>query len=216
MRLTCRVVTLWAAALLILLQLTATELHASDVPIAQSGAAGDFHLGAEALSEVELSRPGCPDSDCPWWLYGNTFGTAQKRTVGLVFRTVSFGPISSRMHCFNTGCDGAASLFPDASDNFNATGGYYCAAMSYDGFSREGICGMVAPGAYVLPLITNTPFEAGAYLAGGFKTGGDREEDSYLNVYDIHFIYEGPPTQQDPYYFGADSNLEDPLHIPPQ
>src|SRR3990172_419270 len=32
-----------------------------------------FYLGLETLREVELSRQGCDDDKCPWWVYGNTY-----------------------------------------------------------------------------------------------------------------------------------------------
>lgn len=175
-------------------------------------AVGVFHLGTDALPEVKLSRPACQDPDCPWWVYGNTYGVPQQRTVGLVFRTISFGPISSRMHCFHAGCNGAISMFPDASDNFNVTGDYYCTAAYYGGFTPEEICNLVAPGAYVIHG-RDFPFEAEQLLAGGFKTGGDRTLAAYLKVHDIHFIYEGPPAPVTRYYFGADTNLN-PLSFP--
>lgn len=173
-----------------------------------------FYPGAEALPEVELSRPGCHDgnTECPWWVYGNTYGTPRLRTMGLVFRTSSFGPISSRMHCFHAGCNGATSMFPDASDNFNLTGDTYCAAGYYGGLSPEQICAQAAPGAYVFRT-TDFPFAGGTYLAAGFKTGGDRTRDAGLHVHDIHFIYERLPPPESPYSFGADTNLN-PLAFP--
>ena len=150
-----------------------------------------FYLGLETLPEVSLSRPGCDDNTCPWWVYGNTFGTTQDLAVGLVFRTMSSGPISSRMHCFHAGCNGADSMFADSSDNFNSTGDFYCAAAYYGGQSPQQICDQVAPGAFLLHLGNNFPFGAGIFLAGGFKTGGNRTVDASLSVYDIHFIYYG-------------------------
>jgi len=171
----------------------------------------DFHLDPEALPEVELSRPAChPDDDsCPWWLYGNTFGTPKKRTVGVVFNAESSGKISARMHCYNAGCDGADSMFADTSDNFNETGTFYCAAVHDNGFSPTGICEQVAPGAHVLHLGNAFPFEAGTYLAAGFKSGGDRAIATHVRVYGLRFIYEGPPAA----YFGADTNVN-PLAFP--
>ena len=65
MRFSYQVFALWAAALLISMQIPGGELHGSVVPSAQSNAVGVFHLGVEALPEVELSRPGCPDQTCP-------------------------------------------------------------------------------------------------------------------------------------------------------
>ena len=150
-----------------------------------------FYLGLETLREVELSRPGC--DTCPWWVYGNTYGIARDLAVGLVFRTLSSGPISSRMHCYNAGCNGATSMFADSSDNFNQTGDYYCAAGFHNGLSPSQICGQIAPGAYVLHLGNHFPFNRGGYLAGGFKTGGDRSVDAYLRVHDIRFVYFGVP-----------------------
>jgi hypothetical protein len=213
MRLDHQVFAFWAAVVLLSGPDLGAELRAAVNPSTESGAVGVFHLGVEELSEVALSRPGCADRNCPWWLFGNTFGTAQKRTVGLVFKTVSYGPISARMDCSWAGCDGAVSMFQNTSDNFNEAGSYYCSAITYGGFYPDEICNMVAPGAYLLQLGVNFPFEAGEYLAGGFKTGGDNVEDAYLRVYDIHLIYEGPPPLG-PSYFGADSNLENPLPFP--
>ncbi len=153
-----------------------------------------FYLGRERLPEVALSRPGCDDDSCPWWVYGNTYGTARDLAVGLVFRALSSGPISSRMHCFHAGCRGADSMFADSSDNFNETGDYYCAAGSHDGLSPSQICGSVAPTAHVLHLGNNFPFNAAEYLTGGFKTGGDRRVDASVRVHDIRFVYFGVPT----------------------
>jgi hypothetical protein len=172
---------------------------------------GVFYPGFETLPEVVLTRPGCHDGNenCPWWVYGNTFGTPRLQTFGVVFRTSSYGPISSRMHCFHAGCGSALSMFPDASDNFNLTGSSYCAAGYYQGLSPEQICAQAAPGAHVFHAIA-FPFAAGVSLAGGFKTGGDRAIDAGLRVHDIHFIYERPPPE---YAFGADTNLN-PLSFP--